>query len=273
MFSTSNKRNIYCTGFWRSEQGTRCKNELAWQLNGYLGYLGIYNRYNIKVLTQEEEGISQAKNAFMYMDDVGYIEKYLKNEDDIALFVGAGRGSSQYTFLNKDEEVVDFIGLSGYPKNSEPDMETFKFNSNVIFQKYGSRIKMIVLFDSLYHILKGDCPVIKEGDELPSFITTTGKDFTNLGYLTTQFIDTPTLVVRNFKIEGLTCKITFLPCHKLPQFDLGSGKLALTDPGDGNVIEDWTLPDGYQTNFDLIKDIATNNKRIHKENKETKETK
>lgn len=255
-FFTNNKPTVHCTGYWRTEKGQESLDELNWQLNGWLGYLHLYNRWTIETISQRDEGIGQAKNAWAHMDDAGYIDKYLTEESDVILFVGAGRGSSQYTFLDKYGNVIDFIGLSGYPKNGEPDMKLFVDNAATIRMRYSSFIKTIVLFDSLYHILKKTCPVIPELEELPDSIETYGRDFLELGYLTDLYKNTPTVVIRNFKIDNVLCKITYLPFNETPQYDLGSGKLAYTNTLTGQVIKNWDLPENYQDNPNSIIEIA-----------------
>ena len=157
-------RRILATGKWREFQTRRLLLEAAL-------------KHPITALSQEDEGKLQAKCAFDIMLKQGYINEKTPDHANF-LFVGAGRGSTQFTILNPYGEVENAYNVeTGYPKEGEPDIELLRKTALEIFTQYSSTIQLIVGFDSLFHVLKVDCPVVSDKGALPERIETTGKDF------------------------------------------------------------------------------------------------
>lgn len=233
---------ILATGKWRQFGSRRRLLELA--LN-----------HPITHLSQEDEGILQAQCAFDIMFGQGYITAH--DEKPYYMFIGAGRGSTQITILDSDGKHIDSFNVeSGYPKDGTPDLDLLNELAELVSHKYKDTVNLIVGFDSIYHVLKHDCPVIPNDDKLPAQITTFGRDFIKLGYLTNHFLDTPMLVVRNFVTnDGNMRKISFATGDEL-LIDLGSGKANLVDPNTGQQIETKELPSDWVTNDESLIDVG-----------------
>lgn len=237
-------RRILCTGKWREFDNRRQELEFL-----------IKN--TVTALSHEEEGRLQAQCAHDILYNEGLLPPVSESADECYLYLGAGRGSTQFTVLDFDGEVLDAFNVStGYPKGGSPDIELLRENAQVLHDKYGDRIKMIMGFDSIFHVLKKSSPVVPDESELPDTVTTTGSNFTDLQYLTDLYANTPMLVVRNFIIkDGSMRKITFATGDEL-LIDLGSGNANLVDPIQGTQIETIELPSDWMTNDESLVKVA-----------------
>lgn len=233
-------RRILCTGKWREFEERRLLME------SHLGHL-------VTPLSQENEGILQAQCAHKIMVNEGRITPM--DEDIVYLYLGAGRGSTQFTLLDSLGDFVNAYNVpTGYPKNGAPDLEILKATSQEIHETFGNSVVMIVAFDSIYHVLKEKkCPVVPDGCVLSyAILQTSGRDFLDLGYLTDLYMATPMLVVRNFiTIDGNTRKISFATGDEL-LIDLGTGNANLVDPVTGTQFENRELPGDWMTNDDSL---------------------
>ena len=225
---TASPLQVVATGDWRKNHEDkdspfqRLKNELV-------SY--FWSSYDLSILPQSEEGSLAAKCAHRYMDLNGYIDFSSKDvplEDRLFLYIGSGRGSTQITLIDSLGEVVAMFKGPGYPRSGESPVEILSKICDTIKNEYGDKIVSIFGYDSIYHILKENSPVIPDGGELPDEITTTGADFCELGYLATHFKDVPMIVFRNFVLFRQARKITFLQGTK-PMVDLGTGEAKLLE--------------------------------------------
>jgi len=249
----SNDIDIFCTGKWRENDEKRQKLERL-----------INNE--VTILTQHEEGEKQAQCAHALMCLQGLLpteENEDSDDEELYLYLGAGRGSTQFTITNIDGGVIDSINVeTGYPKSGSPNIALLRECVNEININYGKRIKFILGFDSLFHVLKKKCPVVPDSGDLPTEVTTTGSDFSELGYLTDLYSDVPMLVVRNFRMkDGTMRKITFATGTKL-LIDLGTGNANLVDPYTGRQIKTIELSNDWMTNDGSLKNIADNIKEL-----------
>jgi hypothetical protein len=245
--------DILCTGKWRENDEKRQKLERL-----------INNE--VTILTQHEEGEKQAQCAHALMCLQGLLpteENEDSDDEELYLYLGAGRGSTQFTITNIDGIVIDSINVeTGYPKSGSPNIALLRECVNEININYGKRIKFILGFDSLFHVLKKKCPVVPDSGDLPTEVTTTGSDFSELGYLTDLYSDVPMLVVRNFRMkDGTMRKITFATGTKL-LIDLGTGNANLVDPYTGRQIKTIELSNDWMTNDGSLKNIADNIKEL-----------
>lgn len=245
--------DILCTGKWRENDEKRLKLERL-----------INNE--VTILTQHEEGEKQAQCAHALMCLQGLLpteENEDSDDEELYLYLGAGRGSTQFTITNIDGVVIDSINVeTGYPKSGSPNIALLRECVNEININYGKRIKFILGFDSLFHVLKKKCPVVPDSGDLPTEVTTTGSDFSELGYLTDLYSDVPMLVVRNFHMkDGTMRKITFATGTKL-LIDLGTGNANLVDPYTGRQIKTIELSNDWMTNDGSLKNIADNIKEL-----------
>ena len=245
--------DILCTGKWRENDEKRLKLERL-----------INNE--VTILTQHEEGEKQAQCAHALMCLQGLLpteENEDSDDEELYLYLGAGRGSTQFTITNIDGVVIDSINVeTGYPKSGSPNIALLRECVNEININYGKRIKFILGFDSLFHVLKKKCPVVPDSGDLPTEVTTTGSDFSELGYLTDLYSDVPMLVVRNFRMkDGTMRKITFATGTKL-LIDLGTGNANLVDPYTGRQIKTIELSNDWMTNDGSLKNIADNIKEL-----------
>jgi len=242
-------RRILATGKWREFQTRRLLLEAAL-------------KHPVTPLSQEDEGKLQAKCAFDIMLKQAYINDTAQEHVNY-LFVGAGRGSTQFTILNPYGEVENAYNVkTGYPKDGEPDIELLRKTALEIFTQYSSTIQFIVGFDSIFHVLKQDCPVVPDKSALPASIPTTGKDFLKLGYLTDLYENTPMIVVRNFvDKDGESRKISFATGREL-LIDLGTGNANLVDPRSGRQLNTIELPGDWMTNDEGLLAVASSLKQL-----------
>ena len=245
--------DILCTGKWRENDEKRQKLERL-----------INNE--VTILTQQEEGEKQAQCAHALMCLQGLLpteENEDSDDEELYLYLGAGRGSTQFTITNIDGIVIDSVNVeTGYPKSGSPNIALLRECVDEIYINYGKRIKFILGFDSIYHVLKKNCPVVPDCGDLPVKlnsgwrIATTGSDFPQLGYLTDLYSDVPMLVVRNFRMkDGTLRKITFATGNKL-LIDLGSGNANLVDPLTGTQTKTVELPSDWTTNDTALQSVA-----------------
>ena len=237
-------RRILCTGKWRQFDNRR--QELEFLLKN-----------PVTALTQLEEGQFQAKCGHSILFNEGLLPPISDNADDCYLYLGAGRGSTQFTILDFDGNVVNAYNVeTGYPKGGSPDIELLRNTATRLHENYGSRIKMVLGFDSIFHVLKKNSPVVEDETPLPSEVLTTGSDFLELGYLTDLYANTPMLVVRNFILkDGTMRKITFATGEDL-LIDLGSGNANLVDPITGTHVMTVELPGDWMTNDESLAKVA-----------------
>ena len=233
--TTEEPRRILCTGNWRQCEERRL-------------LLEAHLTHPITVVTQEDEGILQAQCAHRIMMNERRIEH--SGENNVYLYLGAGRGSTQFTLLNHLGEFVNAYNVpTGYPKIGVPDISLLDTTAVDIFNTFGDSITMIVGFDSIYHVLSKSCPVIPDNSVLADTITkTTCNDFNELGYLTNLYPNTSMIVVRNFiTTDGYMRKISFATGDEL-LIDLGTGNANLVDPLSGTQFETRELPGDWMTN-------------------------
>ena len=242
-------RRILATGKWRKFQTRRLLLEAAL-------------KHPITALSQEDEGKLQAQCAFDIMLKQGYISGNV-TQPAYCLFAGAGRGSTQFTIVNMNGEVENAYNVeTGYPKEGEPDIELLRKTALEIFTRYSSTIQFIVGFDSIFHVLKVDCPVVPDKGALPEKIETTGQDFLKLGYLTDLYENTPMIAVRNFVDRtGEARKISFATGKEL-LIDLGSGNANLVDPKTGRQIATYELPADWMTNDESLLEVASSLQKL-----------
>lgn len=229
-------RRILCTGKWREFEQRRILLETTLKTP-------------VTALSHEDEGTLQAQCAHKIMVENGFVKSFAEDMEAVYLYLGAGRGSSQFTLLDATGEFVNAYNVStGYPKGGEPDIDLLKKTAGEIHDTFGDSIRMIVGFDSIYHVLKKTCPVVPDEGILADFQMTKGKDFAALGYLTELYPDTDMLVVRNFVTsDGNMRKITFATGTEL-LIDLGSGNANLVNPLTGQQLETRELPADWMTN-------------------------
>lgn len=234
---------ILCTGKWREFESRRALLE------------AILN-HPVTILSQEDEGILQAQCAHQIMMENDFVSPTENNDEertDLYLYLGAGRGSTQFTILDANGDFVDAVNVpTGYPKGGEPNISLLSEKAAEIHSKFGEAISMIVGFDSIFHALKHTAPVVEDESVLSDATPTTGKDFSQLGFLTDLYADTDMLVVRNFITkDGNMRKITFATGDDL-LIDLGSGNASLVDPCTGQQIENRELPADWMTNDESL---------------------
>lgn len=254
LYQLSEEITILCTGKWRENDEKRKKLEEL-----------INNK--VTRLSQEDEGKKQAQCAHQLMCQQELLQITNKSDsdedEDLFLYLGAGRGSTQFTITNIEGEVKDVVNLeTGYPKSGKPNIELLKEAAKKIYLDYGKRIKFILGFDSLFHVLKKKCPVVPDSGDLPEEVKTTGEDFSELGYLTDLYSDVPMLVVRNFRMKnGTMRKITFATGKKLI-IDIGTGNANLVDPTTGTQIKTVELSNDWMTNEESLKLVANGIKEL-----------
>ena len=233
-------RQILCTGKWREFNARRL-------------LLQAVLDHPVTTLTQEQEAILQSECACDIMFNQGYFDEHCNSEGEYTLYIGAGRGSTQMTVRNHKGGFVEAFNVeTGYPRNGSPNIELLRATALKVFELYANNIKFITGFDSIYHVLKKNCPVIPDESVLPNEITTTGKDFYMLGYLTDLFDNTPMIVVRNFttRDSGMR-KISFATGHDI-MIDLGTGNANLVEPSNGRQLATRELPGDWMTNDESL---------------------
>lgn len=246
MGSTTSR--VYATGNWRKHP------EWVAKLGTMLG-----SGWEVTLLSQEDEAEGQSRCAHKLMDKAGLLSDL--DDDRLVLFMGAGRGSSQFTLLNLKGERVTLKMGTGYSKDGPPPVGELKNKLVELSREYGNSIGLVVAFDSFYHICKGSCPVVKDKDFLPESVMTTCGDFADaLEILPESWKDILMVVVRNFQVMGLDgiCKIGHLTTFEAGDgvFDLGSGRVAVTDPLNGTFRYETDLPDGWTDDESKLKEIT-----------------
>ena len=252
---TSNPIDVVATGDWRinMEDPDSPYNKLNIKLPEQL---------NLSFIPQEDEGIRGAQCAHRYMVIQGYISYLIEKsdgvfDDQIFLYIGAGRGSTQITLLKMDGSTLAVFKGPGYPKNGNSPIKALSLICEDIKRVHDGSILGIFGYDSIFHVLKTECPVVKDASLLPETITTTGNDFKKLGYLATHFTDVPMVVFRNFKTkDNIMRKATFLDGTEL-KIDLGSGEAKLTDPSNGQQVSVVELPDDWKTNEESLDNVVS----------------
>lgn len=245
--SEDDEIRILATGKWRDNET-------------HIPFLESMINSKITILSQEDEGKYQAQCAHSLMCQQGLLPiQKNKGDDDLFLYVGSGRGSTQFTLLNLEGELVKAINIpTGYPKDGEPDIDILQAYSEQMVRDYGEkRVKFILAFGSIFHVLREkNSPVVPDNTDLPIAIATTTNDFSDLGYFTDLYIDTPMLVVRNFVMkDGTERKISFATGDK-PMIDLGTGSANLVDPKTGRQIESVELPSDWMTNDKSLTEVG-----------------
>lgn len=240
--------HVRATGAWREHP------EWVTKLGTILG-----KNWDVSLLSQEDEAEGQSRCAFKLMIMAGCLDKL--GDDQTVLLGGAGRGSSQFTLMNKKGEKVMIQLGPGYPKGGEPPVRALKNLLVELSREHRESLGLVVFFDSFYHICKGSCPVVPDKGVLVSPVKTTCNDFaTALEILPESWNDIPMVVVRNFKVSesGDVCKIghltTFEPDDGV--FDLGSGRVAVTDPLTGTFRYEVDLPAGWTEDESKLGEIA-----------------
>lgn len=236
----------FATGKWRNQP------ELLVKLCKLLG-----DEFKIDLLSQKDEAISQAKCAHAMMSSL------IRNLEDgqNVLFMGAGRGSSQFTLMTASGDLVDIGMGSGYSKEGPPPVGELTNILAELSREHRDSIGLVVAFDSFFHICKKTCPVVPDGEYLPESVMTTCNDFADaLEILPASWTEKPMIVVRNFKVmssEDL-CKIGHLTTFKYGngRFDLGSGRVAVVNPLNGEQWYEADLPDGWDVDESSLPVIA-----------------
>lgn len=238
----SDPRRILCTGKWR-------------EFNSRRALLQATLNHPVTALSQEDEGILQAQCAHAIMKQEGYINA--RSEESVFLYLGAGRGSTQFTALDEEGEYINAFNVeTGYPKGGEPNIALLRKSAAEVHDAFGDSVELIVGFDSIFHCLKKTCPVVEDETALADATPTTGKDFMELGYLTDLYPNTDMFVVRNFiTADGNLRKISFATGDEL-LIDLGSGNANLVDPTTGQQLETRELPADWMTNDDSLLEVS-----------------
>ena len=254
--SSPNSLQILASGFWREniEDSACAFNKLKNKLPDYL---------SLSLISQEEEGIKSAQCAHRYMMIQGYIETLIASSESVFdeplfLYIGAGRGSTQIVLLKADGSPHVIFNGPGYPRTGVSPIKSLSLICEDIKRVHDGTILAIFGYDSIFHILKTECPVVKDKQLLPETITTTGKDFRKLGYLATHFEDVPMLVFRNFKTkDNIMRKVSFLLEDSGDwKIDLGSGEAKLIDSSDGRQIKVVELPKDWRTKEESLDEIV-----------------
>ena len=237
-------RRILCTGKWREFETRRILLEAAL-------------RHPVTALSQEREGTLQSQCACEIMFNQGYFDERCSTNGEYTLYIGAGRGSTQMTVRDHNGQFVEAFNVeTGYPRDGSPNIDLLRETALKVYERYADNIKFITGFDSIYHVLKKECPVIPDEGALPAQVTTTGANFKMLGYLTDLYENTPMIVVRNFVTrDGELRKISFATGHEL-MIDLGSGNANLVDPCNGRQLANRELPGDWMTNDESLLSVS-----------------
>jgi len=215
----------------------------------------------ITPLSQCDELVLKSKCAHSLMEKNGIVDALYNSTDDCFLYLSANYDRIQITILDSygklldTYSVCDVMGTYSHIKI----IDEMNMVSNRVYKVYGNRIKLIVGFDTIYHLLKKKgSPVLEDGSSLPEYITTSGKDFNKLIYLTNFYEDTPMIVVRKFRIkDGTMRKITYTDSGEGYFITLGNNSVKLVEPLKGNPIKSFKLPGDWQTNMISLSKIAT----------------
>lgn len=248
MGSSISTSRVCATGTWRAnpEMFTKLKSMFD-------------DKWDFTLLSQEDEAIGQSQCAFKLMNNAGYLDDLVDGQT--VLFMGAGRGSSQFSLLNLKGEKVAILMGSGYSKNGLAPIGELKNLLVDLSREHRDSIGMVVAFDSFYHICKKTSPVVPDGEFLPDSVITTCNDFADaLEIIPESWADIPMVVVRNFQVMGLegVYKIGHLTTFEKGDgiFDLGSGRVAVMDPLNGTFRYEADLPADWTDNDSKLSEIA-----------------
>lgn len=239
--------DVFATGLWRK------KPEWFDRLQVLLG-----DKFKLTLLTQEDEAIKQANCARVMMSNLIDLD-----DGQHVLFMGAGRGSTQFVLMTPSGDVVEIKLGSGYPKGGPPPVGELTNLLAELSRGHCDSVGLVVAFDSFYHICKTSCPVVPDSEYLPESVVTTCSDFADaLDILPASWADKPMIVVRNFKVtvRDDLCKIGHLTTFKSGdgRFDLGSGRVAVVNPLNGQVLYGAELPAGWiddESSLPVIADL------------------
>ena len=292
-YSTNNEADpkttytVHLTGVWRGK-GRSDVNILKEKMCKCLADKNANFNIQFEILDQEDEGKGQAVSALNILNKNGLVSPLIKKPQvnsgetrgiagtlgihnmfytsgevtNLAIFVGSGRSSTQFTVINLDwqKPVKVFKTSHGFPREGEPNYQALQETANECAAWCGvSNVRLIVGYDSVFHKLKQTAPVISDESELPTNlkgITTKGQDFNELGFLVAHFQYTPMIVFRNVvTVDGIMRKQTFIEGTH-PGIDGGSGKWALVDPLTGNQITYMNLPEDFTNNEEKLEEIV-----------------
>ncbi len=259
---------LYLTGDWRKVPADTVE-KLRQEITYILADRGAPFTVHTCVLDQFFEADWQARSALAILDRHDLIKNAIPMTRDLAmnsnvprarlgLFVGAGRGSTQMTIINLDNQnIVKIFRTSGFPKNGEPNWNELKNTAKEVADWADGSICFIAGFDSIFHRLKTTtAPVIADFGKLPNQITTRGRDFDELGFLTDHFKNVPMIVFRNVcTSDGLSRKVSFVIGDEVA-VDGGSGKWSIISPSTGSQLEYMELPDDWKDNEERLPEIA-----------------
>ena len=284
---TKTTYTVHLTGVWRGK-GKSDINILREKMRECLADKNANFNIQFEILDQDEEGKRQAVSALNILNKNGLVRPLIKKPEvnssqtqgiagalgihnmfytagevtNLAIFVGSGRGSTQFTVINLDwqQPVKIFKTPHGFPRDGEPNYQALRETANECVAWCGvSNVRLIVGYDSVFHKLKETAPVIGDETELPTNIEgikTKGQDFNELGFLVAHFQYTPMIVFRSVvTVDGIMRKQTFIEGTH-PGIDGGSGKWALVDPLTGNQITYMNLPEDFTNNEEKLEEIV-----------------
>ena len=267
---------VHLTGVWRGKGKSDIK-VLEEKMKACLANKNANFDIRFEILDQENEGKKQAVSALNILNKNGLVRPLIKKPEakanktqgisgalglhnmfytsgevtNLAIFVGSGRSSTQFTVINLDwqQPVKVFKTPHGFPREGEPNYTALRETANECVDWCGvNNVRLIVGYDSIFHKLKETAPVIQDETELPTNlegITTKGQDFNELGFLVAHFQYIPMIVFRSVvTVDGIMRKQTFVEGTQ-PGIDGGSGKWALVDPQTGNQITYMELPKDF----------------------------
>lgn len=293
MFSTEDETTsktiytVHLTGIWRGKAKSNV-DILREKMRECLADKNANFDIRFEILDQEDEGKGQVVSALNILNKNGLVRPLIKNPEtvpprtlgisgafgisnmfyssgevtNLAIFVGSGRGSTQFTVINLDwqQPVKVFKTPHGFPREGEPNYQALRETANKCADWCGvNNVRLIVGYDSVFHKLKETAPVIGDETELPTNmegIKTKGQDFNDLGFLVAHFQYTPMIVFRNvITVDGIMRKQTFIEGTQ-PGIDGGSGKWSLVDPMTGNQITYMELPDDFTNDEEKLEQIV-----------------
>lgn len=253
------------TFYFSNDNNSTVTNVNTYQLNTSIQgkkLMEYFLKRDLTSLSQEDELIMKSKCAHHLIEKNGIIDTLYESEADCYIYLCASYETIQITVLDIYGKVLDFYPVYDIMGNYAHKIiiNDMNMHCNTLYKTYGDRIKLIVGFDAIYHLLKKrECPVLEDKSPLPEYITTTGKDFEKLMYLTSFYPDTPMIVVRKFQMnDGTVRKITFTDENERYFITLGNNSVKLVEPLKGNPIKSFTLPEGWQTSVESMSHIAGN---------------
>lgn len=263
-----NSYKLYLTGDWR-EVPVDTVEKLRQEITYILADRGAPFTVHLSLLNQYFEADWQARSALAILDRHDLIKNcppmasgFAMNSNlpraRLGLFVGAGRGSTQMTIINLDNHnIVKIFRTSGFPMKEEPDWQKLKTTAKEVADWADGSICFIAGFDAIFHILKTTgAPIIPDFGKLPDKITTRGRDFDELGFLTEHFKNVPMIVFRNVcTSDGLSRKVSFVIGDEVA-VDGGSGKWSIISPSTGSQLEYMDLPKDWKDNEERLPEIA-----------------